>query len=92
VLPWVTHPTARALHDGIPLLADPVLSPELGKHGRRPARSRHAARKRAGPAAVWPAGRPGAAALFAAIGIASAVMIYFYGRWIKKLAAQEHKP
>ncbi len=30
--------------------------------------------------------------VFAAIGIASAVMIYFYGRWIQKLAQQENKP
>jgi hypothetical protein len=26
--------------------------------------------------------------IFAAIGVASAVMIYFYGRWILKLAAK----
>jgi len=30
--------------------------------------------------------------VFAAIGIASAVMIYYYGRWIQKLAQQEDKP
>ena len=30
--------------------------------------------------------------VFAAIGVASAVMIYFYGRWIQKLAQQENKP
>jgi proton-dependent oligopeptide transporter, POT family len=27
--------------------------------------------------------------VFAAIGVASAVMIYFYGKWILKLASQE---
>lgn len=30
--------------------------------------------------------------VFAAIGVASAVMIYFYGRWIQKLAQQENQP
>jgi POT family proton-dependent oligopeptide transporter len=27
--------------------------------------------------------------VFAAIGVAAAVMIYFYGKWIRKLAGQE---
>jgi proton-dependent oligopeptide transporter, POT family len=30
--------------------------------------------------------------VFAAVGVASAVMIYFYGRWIQKLAQEENKP
>lgn len=30
--------------------------------------------------------------VFAAIGIAAAVMIHFYGRWIQRLAQQENKP
>jgi hypothetical protein len=30
--------------------------------------------------------------VFAAVGIASAVMIYLYGRWIQKLAQREDKP
>jgi POT family proton-dependent oligopeptide transporter len=30
--------------------------------------------------------------VFALVGIASAVMIYFYGRWVKKLAAEQSRP